>query len=80
MKNYGMMEHGFIEATEFEGVMPLIAEKVGVIGGSDIVVKMHGIDAKGMDALEVMDAVSVFKQEPVEENTETPEENMEGEE
>ena len=35
--------------------MPPAAEKIGVIGASDVVVKMHGADAKGSDALEVVD-------------------------
>lgn len=58
-----MMEYGFVEATAFEGVMPEIAEKIGTVGASDVVVKMHGMEAKGSDSLEVMDIQAVFNSE-----------------
>ena len=79
MKNYCMMEHGFVEATAFEGIMPEIAEKVGTVGASDVIVKMHGFEAKGQDALEVMD-IQASAEESVETN-EKPEseEIVEGE-
>ena len=60
MKNHGMMEYGFVEATAFEGVMPKAAEKIGTVGASDVVVGMHGMAAKGMDALEVVDVQAAF--------------------
>ena len=63
MKNHGMMEYGFVEATAFEGVMPKVAEKIGTVGASDVVVGMHGMDAKGMDALEVVDVQAAFDDE-----------------
>lgn len=53
--NHELLDYGFIEGVEFEGLMPPAAEKIGVIGASDVVVKMHGADAKGFDALEVVD-------------------------
>ena len=58
--NYGLMEYGYNEETAFEGLMPKVAEKVGVVGASDVVVKMHGMDAKGADALEVMDIQAAY--------------------
>jgi hypothetical protein len=61
MKNHGMMEYGFVEATAFEGVMPKAAEKIGTVGASDVVVGMHGMAAKGMDALEVIDVQAAFE-------------------
>jgi hypothetical protein len=60
MKNHGMMEYGFVEATAFEGIMPKAAEKIGTVGASDVVVGMHGMAAKGMDALEVVDVEGVL--------------------
>lgn len=60
MRNHEMMNYGFKEATAFEGVMPKVAEKVGAVGASDINVKMHGMEVKGMDALEVVDAQAAF--------------------
>ena len=74
------MEHGFIESTEFEGIMPKIAEKVGTVGASDVIVKTHGFDAKGSDSLEVMDVQAVLSVESQsEEPVETNEEIVEGE-
>lgn len=73
MKNHEMMNYGFKEATAFEGVMPKVAEKVGAVGASDVNVKMHGAEVKGMDALEVVDVQAAFGDE------ETPAEDEEGE-
>lgn len=56
------MDYGYIEGTTFEGVMPKVAEKVGVTGGSDVVVPMHGINANGADALEVIDLSKAFEE------------------
>ena len=63
MENHCMMEYGFVEATDFEGVMPEIAEKIGTVGASDVIVKMHGMEAKGSDSLEVMDIQAFFNSE-----------------
>lgn len=73
MRNHEMMNYGFKEATAFEGVMPKVAEKVGAVGASDVNVKMHGMEVKGMDALEVVDVQAAFGEE------ETPAEDEEGE-
>ena len=59
MKN-GLLDYNFVEATEFEGVMPAAAAKLGTIGASDVVVRECGIDAHGSDALEVVDTENVF--------------------
>lgn len=69
MRNHEMMNYGFKEATAFEGVMPKTAEKIGTVGASTVNVKMHGAEAKGMDALEVVDVQAAFGEE------ETPAEN-----
>ena len=63
MKNHEMMNYGFKEATAFEGVMPKVAEKVGAVGASDVNVKMHGMEVRGMDALEVVDVQAAFEAE-----------------
>ena len=73
MRNHEMMNYGFKEATAFEGVMPKVAEKVGAVGASDVNVKMHGAEVKGMDALEVVDVQAAFGEE------ETPAEDENGE-
>lgn len=78
MKNHDMMNYGFVEATEFEGLMPAAAEKLGTVGASDVIVKRHGVEAKGIDALEVVDVEGVLTgeqaatDEPVEEPTDEP--------
>lgn len=59
--NHEMLNYGFAEGVEFEGLMPAAAEKIGVIGASDVVVEMHGMNAKGSDALEVVDIEKAFK-------------------
>jgi hypothetical protein len=78
MRNHKMMNYGFVEATAFEGVMPKVAEKVGSVGASKVVVPMHGMEVNGMDALEVIDVQAAFdvKEEgTVEEQVETPSNN-----
>lgn len=69
MKNHNMMVHGQIEATAFEGVMPKMAEKIGTVGASNVVVKEFGADAKGMDALEVVDVAAAFEESSDEESS-----------
>ena len=54
------MDYGFVEGVEFEGLMPEATEKIGGIGASDVVVRMHGAEAKGSDALEVVDIELAF--------------------
>lgn len=58
--NHELLDYGFVESVDFEGLMPVAAEKIGVIGASDVNVKMHGVDAKGSDALEVVDIEKVL--------------------
>ena len=59
--NHELLDYGFVEGVEFEGLMPSAAEKIGVIGGSDVVVDAHGHRAKGMDSLEVVDIEKAFE-------------------
>jgi hypothetical protein len=66
MKNHSLLDYGFVEATEFEGIMPAAAEKLGTIGASDVVVKEGGLDGNGIDALEVVDVTKVFNKETAE--------------
>ena len=58
--NNGLMDYGYSEEKAFEGVMPKVAEKVGTVGASDVVIGKFDIDAKGMDALEVIDLQAAF--------------------
>lgn len=60
MKNHELMDYGFIESSAFEGFMPIIAGKIGTVGASTKSVKMHGVEANGFDALEVIDLQAAF--------------------
>lgn len=78
MTNY-LSNYGYVESTAFEGIMPAAAEKLGVVGDSEVSVHMHGFEAKGVDALEVVDVDGILAEdssadanEPVEEPTEEP--------
>lgn len=64
-----LLDYGFVEGVEFEGLMPLAAEKIGVVGSSDVVVKHLGFEAKGVDALEVADVTALFAEEATEDVT-----------
>ena len=59
--NHELLDYGFIEGVDFEPLMPAAAEKIGVIGGSDVIVEEHGRHAMGMDSLEVVDIEKVFE-------------------
>ena len=59
--NHELLDYGFIEGIEFEQLMPAAAEKIGVVGGSDVIVEAHGYHAKGMDSLEVVDIEKAFE-------------------
>ena len=63
MQNHKMMTYDFIEGKDFEGLMPKIAEKVGVTGKSDVNIKMHGMEVNGMDSLEVIDIEAAYSKE-----------------
>lgn len=49
----------------FEGLIPDKIEEIGGIGYSDVVVKMHGIEAKGVNSLEVVDVHKFFNSDDV---------------
>ena len=72
MKNY-LLNYDYVEGVAFEGLMPKAAEKIGVIGNSEVSVEMHGHLANGMDALEVVDIEKAFESKTIEESTDTPE-------
>lgn len=59
--NHELLDYGFIEGVEFKPLMPAAAEKIGVVGGSDVIVEEHGYHAKGMDSLEVVDIEKAFE-------------------
>ena len=59
--NHELLDYGFIEGIDFEPLMPAAAEKIGVIGGSDVIVEAHGHYAKGMDSLEIVDIEKGFE-------------------
>lgn len=55
-----LLEYGLVEGVEFQGLMPEAADRIGTTGASDVCVKMHGMEAKGSDALEVVDIEKVY--------------------
>ena len=59
--NHELLDYGFIEGVEFKPLMPAAAKKIGVVGGSDVIVEEHGRHAMGMDSLEVVDIEKVFE-------------------
>ena len=59
-KRTDLNHYGYNEGTSFDGLMDNIAKIIGSIGRSDIVVPMHGMDANGMDPLEVVDLSEAF--------------------
>ena len=61
MVNHEIMNYDFNEATAFDGLMPKAAEIIGTIGESEVSVHVHGMEAKGVDALEVMDNEKAFE-------------------
>lgn len=77
--NHELLDYGFVEGVEFEPLMPAVAEKIGVVGGSDVIVEAHGHHAKGMDSLEVVDIEAAFAAKSAEDITEdvTTEESAE---
>ena len=70
MKNHDLTNYDYKDGVEFEGLMPKAAEKIGAVGASDVVVGMHGMAAKGMDALEVVDVQAAFDDEESEDSGE----------
>lgn len=66
--NHEMMDYGFIEGSEFEGLMPKVIEKIGGVGASETNVSLFPDVAKtnavpeflGHDALEVVDIEKAF--------------------
>lgn len=61
MKNKELMNYGHKEGVEFEGLMPKAAEIIGTIGDSEVSVHYCGKEAKGVDALEVVDFEKAFE-------------------
>ena len=59
--NHELLDYGFIEGVEFEPLMPAAAEKIGVVGGYDVIVEAHGYHAKGMDSFEVKKKKKAFE-------------------
>jgi hypothetical protein len=58
--NHELLDYDFVESVEFEPLMPAAAEKIGVIGSSDVIVEAHGHHANGMDSLEIIDIEKAF--------------------
>ena len=61
MTNHDLMNYGYAEGKDFDGLMPKAAEMIGTVGQSEESVHMHGMDVNGVDALEIMDIEKVFE-------------------
>ena len=64
MKKYNneLLKYGFQESTKFKGVLPGVIDILGGIGMSTAIVKMHGYEAKGMDALETINTCEILNE------------------
>lgn len=63
--NHELNQYDYAEGTDFEGLIPAVIETKGVesIGGSENSVKSFGKEAKGSDALEVIDVEAFYDSE-----------------
>jgi hypothetical protein len=63
MKKYNneLLKYGHKEGNTFKGLMPNTIEILGGIGSTNVSVKFHGVEAKGMDALEVVNVNDLFE-------------------
>ena len=64
MKEYNneLLKYEFQESTEFKGLLPGVIDILGGIGMSTVIVKMHGYEAKGMDALETINTCEILNE------------------
>ena len=70
MKNYNneLLRYGHREGTSFKGIMPGIIDILGGIGDSDTIIKRHGFEAKGPNAMEVVDEWAILNEKNIVEN------------
>lgn len=70
MKNYNneLLRYGHREGTSFKGIMPGIIGILGGIGDSDTIIKRHGFEAKGPNAMEVVDEWAILNEKNIVEN------------
>ena len=70
MKNYNneLLRYGHREGTSFKGIMPGIIDILGGIGYSDTIIKRHGFEAKGPNAMEVVDEWAILNEKNIVEN------------
>lgn len=63
--NHELNQYDYTESTEFDGLIPAVIEAEGVesIGGNENSVKSFGKEAKGSDALEVIDVEAFYDSE-----------------
>ena len=64
MKKYNneLLKYGFQESAKFKGLLPGVIDMLGGIGMSTTTVKMHGYEAKGMDALETINTCEILNE------------------
>lgn len=60
--NHELNQYDYSEGIEFQGLMPELMNVEGIetIGGSEKSVKNFGFNAKGSDALEVVDIEALY--------------------
>lgn len=64
MKKYNneLLKYGFQESAKLKGLLPGVIDMLGGIGMSTTTVKMHGYEAKGMDALETINTCEILNE------------------
>lgn len=72
--NHELNQYDYSEGIEFKGLMPELMNVEGIetIGRSDDSVKLFGFDAKGSDALEVVDIDAIMKDSETESDNDEP--------
>lgn len=67
MKNYNneLLRYGYHNSTSFKGIMPGIIDLLGGIGDSKTIIKRHSFEAKGPNAMEVVDEWAILNKENI---------------
>jgi hypothetical protein len=70
MKKYNneLSKYGHREGTSFKGIMSGIIDLLGGIGDSETVIKRHGFEAKGPNAMEVVNEWAILNEKNIVEN------------
>jgi hypothetical protein len=61
--NHELSNYDYVEGTEFSGLMPQVMTKVDTIGSAETSVHYLGYEARGYDAMEVVDIEAIMEGE-----------------